>query len=158
MTPAIKALEKAKIPVRLHRYEVEDSDDGYGLAAAAALGLPPARVFKTLVALLDGDAKKGAVGMVPVDRQLSLKALAKACGAKKAVMATPEQAQRLTGYVVGGISPLGQRRRLPTVLDTSAQGFETINVSAGQRGLEVELSAKELLAVTGGKLAGIAAE
>jgi len=110
-------------------------------------------VFKTLVAVVDGAL---TVAVVPVAAQLDLKALAAAAGGKQAAMAEPAQAERATGYVVGGISPLGQRRRLPTVIDESASGFPTVLVSAGRRGLDVELAPADLLLLTGGTSAGIA--
>jgi Cys-tRNA(Pro)/Cys-tRNA(Cys) deacylase len=123
------------------------------LEAAEALGLDPATVFKTLVAEVDG---KLAVAIVPVERQLDLKALAAGVGAKKAAMADVKQAERTTGYVAGGISPLGQRRALPTVVDASALDHETIHVSAGRRGLELELAPADLVELTGARVAPIA--
>jgi len=126
---------------------------GYGLDAAAALGVDPRRIFKTLVAAVDGSF---AVAIVPVAGELDLKALADALGGRRAEMADPGAAERATGYVVGGISPIGQRRRLPTVLDPSAAGFETILVSAGRRGLQVELAPGDLVRVTSAISAPIA--
>ena len=120
-----------------------------------ALGIEPARVFKTLLVELAGSGDL-AVGIVPVDLQLDLKAIASAAGVKKCRMADPAMAERVTGYIVGGISPLGQKKLLRTFLDSSAAGFDTINVSAGRRGLEIELAAKDLLALTRGRLADIA--
>jgi Cys-tRNA(Pro)/Cys-tRNA(Cys) deacylase len=125
----------------------------FGLQAAEALGAAPQRVFKTLVAVVDGAL---TVAVVPVDAQLDLKALAASAGGKHAAMAEAAQAERATGYVVGGISPLGQRRSLPTVIDDSALGFRTILVSAGRRGLDVELSPADLLRLSGGSSAAIA--
>jgi Cys-tRNA(Pro)/Cys-tRNA(Cys) deacylase len=125
----------------------------FGLQAAEALGADPQRVFKTLVAVVDGAL---TVAVVPVDAQLDLKALAASAGGKHAAMAEAAQAERATGYVVGGISPLGQRRSLPTVIDDSALGFRTILVSAGRRGLDVELSPADLLRLSGGSSAAIA--
>ena len=122
---------------------------------AQALGIEPARVFKTLLVELAGSGDL-AVGIVPVDLQLDLKAIASAAGVKKCRMADPAMAERVTGYIVGGISPLGQKKLLRTFLDSSAAGFDTINVSAGRRGLEIELAAKDLLALTRGRLADIA--
>ncbi|KWX04445.1 hypothetical protein TH66_07615 [Carbonactinospora thermoautotrophica] len=152
-TPATVALTKAGVPFTLHSYEHDPNTPSYGLEAADALGLPPERVFKTLIARVDG---KLTVGVVPVDRQLDLKALAAATGGKKATMADPAEAERATGYVVGGISPLGQRRRLPTVVDESALGFETVYVSAGRRGLDVELAPADLVKLTDAVVAPIA--
>ncbi len=124
----------------------------YGLEAAQALGLDPAQVFKTLLADVDGAL---TVAVVPVDRTLDLKALAGAVGGKRATMADPAAAERATGYVVGGISPLGQRRRLATVVDVSALDFATVLVSAGRRGLDVELAPGDLVRLTGGVTAAI---
>ena len=127
----------------------------YGLEAAEKLGLDPERVFKTLLANVDGGL---AVGIVPVAMQLDLKALAHALGGKRAEMADPAVAERKTGYVVGGISPIGQKTALPTVLDESAILAETIFVSGGRRGLDLELAPDDLIAVTGGRYAPIARE
>ncbi len=124
----------------------------YGLEAAQALGLDPAQVFKTLLADVDGAL---TVAVVPVDRTLDLKALAGAVGGKRAAMADPAAAERATGYVVGGISPLGQRRRLATVVDVSALDFATVLVSAGRRGLDVELAPGDLVRLTGAVTAAI---
>lgn len=153
-TPATVAAAKAEIAFTLHPYEVDPgSTESYGEAAADALGVPRERLFKTLLAEVDGDL---AVGMVPVSASLDLKALAAAAGGKKAQLADPRTAERATGYVVGGISPLGQRKRLPTVLDESASGFDTIFVSAGRRGLQIELAPADLIRLTGAALAAIA--
>ncbi|KWW99830.1 Cys-tRNA(Pro) deacylase [Carbonactinospora thermoautotrophica] len=152
-TPATVVLTKAGVPFTLHSYEHDPNTPSYGLEAADALGLPPERVFKTLIARVDG---KLTVGVVPVDRHLDLKALAAATGGKKATMTDPAEAERATGYVVGGISPLGQRRRLPTVVDESALGFETVYVSAGRRGLDVELAPADLVKLTDAVVAPIA--
>ena len=129
MTPAIKAAEKAKIPFRVHEYDHDPNADSYGLEAARALGIEPARVFKTLLVELAGSGDL-AVGIVPVDSQLDLKAIASAAGVKKCKMADPAMAERVTGYIVGGISPLGQKKLLSTFLDTSASGFDTIRSKA----------------------------
>ncbi len=145
MTPAIRAARAAGIVFTEHSYRHDRGATGYGLEAAEALGLDPRRVFKTLLVALNGGPRRLAVPIVPVSGQLDLKAMAGACGAKKAEMADPVQAERVTGYVVGGISPLGQRRRLPTVLDASAVTFDTIFVSGGRRGLDIELAPGDLL-------------
>jgi Cys-tRNA(Pro)/Cys-tRNA(Cys) deacylase len=150
VTPAINAAKQAGIAYRIHEYEHDPGAASYGLEAAEKLGIPAERVFKTLVAEVDG---RLAVAIVPVATSLNLKALAAALGAKRAEMAEMAQAERSTGYVAGGISPLGQKKRLPTVLDGSATSFETIYVSAGRRGLEIELRPEDLLAITDGLLA-----
>jgi len=147
-TPAIVAAEKAGITFSVHEYAHDPKAPSYGLEAAEKLGVEPARVFKTLVADVDG---AHTVAIVPVETELDLKALG-----KRASMARPIDAERITGYVTGGISPLGQRKRLPTVLDESALAFDTIHVSAGRRGLEIELAPADLLALTGGEARPIA--
>ncbi|TVT31216.1 Cys-tRNA(Pro) deacylase [Amycolatopsis rhizosphaerae] len=152
-TPATAALAKHKIAHTLHAYEHDPKHESYGLEAAEALGVDPARVFKTLVVEVDG---KLTVGVVPVTGQLDLKALAAAAGGKRAKMADATAAQRATGYVLGGISPLGQRSRLPLVIDSSATGFDTVYCSAGRRGLEVELAPAELIRLTSAVVAPIA--
>jgi Cys-tRNA(Pro)/Cys-tRNA(Cys) deacylase len=148
-TPAIVAAEKAGIRFTLHEYDHDPKAASYGLEAAEKLGLDPARVFKTLVVSVDGAL---TVVMVPVEAQVDLRALG-----KRATMADPRLAERATGYVTGGISPLGQRKRLPTILDESALLYETIHVSAGRRGLEIELAPADLLVLTGGRTAAVAA-
>ena len=135
-------LEKARVDHEVHSYAHDPNVDSYGLEAAEALGLDPASVFKTLLAVVDGS--ETVVAVVPVTHQLDLKALAKAAGGKKARMAEPADAERITGYVVGGISPLGQRKRLPTFIDGSADDHPLINVSGGKRGLEVRLAPGDL--------------
>jgi Cys-tRNA(Pro)/Cys-tRNA(Cys) deacylase len=152
-TPATVLLDRGGIRYLPHTYEHDPRAASFGLEAAHALGVDPARVFKTL--LVDTDAGLG-VGIVPVDSQLDLKAVAAALGAKKAVMAAPAVAERTTGYVVGGISPVGQRKALPTVLDASAQQFDTILVSGGRRGFDLELAPGDLVSVTRAVLAAIA--
>ncbi|MFC7733175.1 Cys-tRNA(Pro) deacylase [Actinomadura keratinilytica] len=152
-TPATVAAAQAGIDFTLHSYEADPAADGYGRAAADALGVPHERLFKTLVAEVDG---RPTVAVVPVSATLDLKALAAAVGGKKARMADPADAERATGYVVGGISPLGQRRRLPTVVDASASQFATVYVSAGRRGLQIELSPADLLRLTGAEVASVA--
>ncbi|MEU0405178.1 Cys-tRNA(Pro) deacylase [Streptomyces sp. NPDC006197] len=151
-TPATVALTAAGTPFTLHAYEHDPASPSYGEEAAEALGVSPDRVFKTLVADVDGELM---VAVVPVAGQLDLKALASAVGGKRAVMADPAAAERTTGYVRGGISPLGQRKRLRTVLDASASEHTTVCVSAGRRGLEVELSPTDLAALTSAVLAPI---
>ena len=153
-TRAIDVLTGAGVTFTVHEYAHDSSVASYGEEAAIALGLPADRVYKTLVVLLDGS--RPAVAVVPVSRQLNLKAFAAALGAKRAELSAPADAERLTGYVVGGISPLGQRRRLPAVLDAGAQAFATIHVSAGRRGLEVELPPADLLLLAGAITAPIA--
>jgi Cys-tRNA(Pro)/Cys-tRNA(Cys) deacylase len=152
-TPATALLAKQRIDHRLHSYP-HGSGQAYGPEAAEQLGLDPRRVFKTLVADVDGTL---TVGIVPVSATLDLKALAAAVGGKRAKMADVAAAERATGYVAGGISPLGQRKRLPTVLDASADGLETLFCSAGRRGLEVEVAPRDLARLTGARLAPIAA-
>ncbi|TRV79207.1 Cys-tRNA(Pro) deacylase [Streptomyces sp. 130] len=151
-TPATVALTAAGTAFTVHAYEHDPASPSYGEEAAQALGVSPDRVFKTLVADVDG---RLTVAVVPVAGSLDLKALAAAAGGKRATMADPAAAERTTGYVRGGISPLGQRKRLPTVLDASARDHATICVSAGRRGLEVELSPDDLAALTGATFADI---
>src|SRR4051794_1731444 len=149
-TPALTELARAGVAFVAHEFEHVGAERNFGLAAAEALGVDPARVFKTLVATVEGAGRGGAVvGIVPVDRQLSVKSLAAAVGAKRAELAAPDLAERLTGYVVGGISPFGQKRRLATVLDETANGFTTIFVSGGRRGLDVEVAPDALVRVLG---------
>ncbi|MEV5081819.1 Cys-tRNA(Pro) deacylase [Streptomyces sp. NPDC093064] len=151
-TPATVALTAAGVPYTVHSYDHDPSHPSYGEEAAEAMGVSPDRVFKTLVADVDGAL---TVAVVPVAGSLDLKALAAAVGGKRAAMADPALAERTTGYVRGGISPLGQRKRLPTVLDDSAPAHATICVSAGRRGLEVELSPGDLVDLTNATLAPI---
>jgi Cys-tRNA(Pro)/Cys-tRNA(Cys) deacylase len=144
-TPATVALDRARIDYVRHPYHHDPSAPSYGLEAAEALGVDPARVFKTLLV----ETGRGlAVGIVPVNGQLDLKALAAALGAKSVTMADPGAAERSTGYVVGGISPLGQKRALPTVLDETAYALPTVFVSGGRRGFDIELRPSDLAAVT----------
>ncbi|MBD3650562.1 MAG: Cys-tRNA(Pro) deacylase [Alcanivorax sp.] len=153
MTPAVKMAEDAGVDFRLHRYQHDPGAESYGLEAAELLDLDPRRVFKTLLAVVDDQPQ---VAMVPVHLSLDLKALAKAAGGKKAQMADADLAQRVTGYVLGGISPLGQKRRSPLWLDQSALSFDTLYMSAGRRGLEIEMAAVDLLALTAGQCAVLA--
>jgi Cys-tRNA(Pro)/Cys-tRNA(Cys) deacylase len=153
-TPATVLLGRCKIAHRLHSYHHDPRTESYGAEAAAALGVDPCRCFKTLVATVDGAL---AVAVVPVTGSLDLKALAGAMDGKRAAMADPAAAERTTGYVRGGISPLGQRKRLPTVVDASAQAHETVYVSAGRRGLEIELAPGDLVRLTDATVAPIAA-
>ncbi|GIJ00542.1 Cys-tRNA(Pro)/Cys-tRNA(Cys) deacylase [Sediminihabitans luteus] len=153
-TPAVAALEASGVAHTLHPYEHDPASDlGYGLEAAAAIGVGPEQVFKTLLASVEG---RLVVGVVPVAGMLDLKALAHAVGAKKATMADPAAAERATGYVVGGISPLGQRRRLSTVVDASALEHPTVYVSGGRRGLDVGLAPDDLVRLTDAGTAPIA--
>ncbi|MGQ4488769.1 Cys-tRNA(Pro) deacylase [Streptomyces sp. 372A] len=151
-TPATVALTAAGTAFTVHAYDHDPASPSYGEEAAQALGVSPDRVFKTLVADVDG---RLTVAVVPVAGSLDLKALAAAAGGKRATMADPAAAERTTGYVRGGISPLGQRKRLPTILDASARAHATICVSAGRRGLEVELAPEDLAALTGAVFADI---
>ncbi|WP_151523376.1 Cys-tRNA(Pro) deacylase [Serinicoccus kebangsaanensis] len=152
-TPATATLDRAGIRYAVRAYDHDPAATSYGTEAAEALGVEPARVFKTL--LVQGE-RELSVGIVPVDGQLDLKAMAAALGLKRVSMAEVATAQRVTGYVVGGISPIGQKRSLATVLDASAEQHDTILVSGGRRGLDLELAPSDLLAVTRGAVAGIA--
>jgi Cys-tRNA(Pro)/Cys-tRNA(Cys) deacylase len=152
-TPALDIAETAGISYAVHAYDHDPSHESFGLEAAEKLGLDPARVYKTLVVAND---KELCVGVVPVEKQLDLKAMATALGVKSVVMSDVALAERTTGYVAGGISPLGQKKRLRTVVDSSMQQFETVNVSAGKRGLEIELRPDDLVALTNAAVAGIA--
>ncbi|MCU1583872.1 MAG: aminoacyl-tRNA deacylase [Microbacteriaceae bacterium] len=151
-TPATAALTRLRIPFTEHEYAHDPSVIAFGEEAATVLGVDPDRVFKTLLADADGSL---VVGVVPVSGRLDLKALAAAVGAKKASMADPAVASRRTGYVIGGISPIGQKTRLTTVLDETAELFDTVFVSGGRRGFDIELSPADLVAATGAVLAGI---
>ncbi|KNH21127.1 prolyl-tRNA synthetase [Arthrobacter sp. ZBG10] len=151
-TPATAALAAAGVPFVLHPYTHDPAAPSYGTEAAQALGVDPARVFKTLMVDVEG---RLAVGIVPVSGTLDLKAIAAALGAKKAAMADPAAAQRRTGYVLGGISPLGQRLPSPTVLDSSALALATVLVSGGRRGLDIELAPADLVRLTSAVTAAI---
>lgn len=156
-TPAVRALTAAGVDFTEHPYEHDPAAPSYGLEAAEAIGVAPERVYKTLLAQTDLSANHGlVVGIVPVTGQLDLKSLAVAAGAKKASMADPALAEKTTGYVVGGISPIGQKRSLTTVLDESALTHDTVFVSGGRRGLDLELAPGDLVDVTGAITAAIA--
>ena len=152
-TPAIVACERAGIPHRVLEYAHEPSQRSFGLEAAERLGLDPDQVFKTLVADLDG---RLVVAVVPVSGSLDVKALAAALGGKKADLADPKLAERKTGYIVGGISPVGQKTTLQTCIDETAQLFDVIYVSAGARGMDLEISPDDLQSLTGAMFADIA--
>jgi Cys-tRNA(Pro)/Cys-tRNA(Cys) deacylase len=152
-TPATALLSKQQVAHTLHPYEHDPRADAYGEEADSILGVEPARIFKTLIASIDG---KLACGVVPVAGRLDLKALAAAVGGKRGEMADPQAAQRATGYVLGGISPLGQKSRLPIVIDASALDFSTMFVSAGKRGLQVELAPADLVRLCSATTAPIA--
>jgi Cys-tRNA(Pro)/Cys-tRNA(Cys) deacylase len=152
-TPATTALTRLGLAFQVHPYVHDPAAASYGLEAAAALSVPPGQVFKTLLV----EAENGlAVGVVPVDRQLDLKALAAALGLKKVAMAEPAVAERSSGMVVGGISPVGQRKSLPTVIDEAVLAFERVYVSGGRRGLDISLSPASLVTATGARVASIA--
>lgn len=148
-------MERAGIDFTLHPYSLDEEGESYGEAVANTLGVSPDRLFKTLLASVDGDP---VVAIVPVSGQLGLKALARASGGKKAEMVAPADAERLTGYVTGGISPFGQKKRLPVFVDDSILSHETIYCSAGQRGLQVELAPSDLIDVLGANTAALAGE
>lgn len=151
MTPGILAAKKAKVSYAVHEYEHDPSAPSYGNEAAEKMGVDPNQVFKTLVLSVDG--KGLAVAILPVTHLLSLKRFAKAAGAKKAAMADQQDVLRSTGYVLGGVSPLGQKKRLKTYIDASAQQYHRIFVSAGKRGLELELAPADLARLTDGHFA-----
>jgi Cys-tRNA(Pro)/Cys-tRNA(Cys) deacylase len=151
-TPATIALNRAGIAFTVHEYAHDPRHESYGLEASQALGVPAERMFKTLVAEVDGAL---VVGVVPVPGQLDLKALAAACGGKRAVMAQVSAAERATGYVAGGISPVGQRKRLPVLLDASAMAYATVFCSGGRRGLEIELAPADLVRAADATVASI---
>jgi Cys-tRNA(Pro)/Cys-tRNA(Cys) deacylase len=148
VTPAVEAAKRAGITFELHEYEgVEVGEGDYAKAVAEALGRPPAQLYKTLVAKVDGNL---AVFVVPADRQLDLRA-----AGKRVELAGKAEAERATGYIVGGISPLGQRKRLPATIDSSVYEWETILVSAGRRGLQIELAPSDLIALTSARVAEV---
>jgi len=154
-TPATIALAAAGIRFLPHAYAHDPANTNYGTEAASALGLDPEQVFKTLLADVDGSL---VVAIVPVTGTLDLRALARAMGGKKAVMADPAVAQRKTGYILGGISPVGQKNQHPTVLDETAELYPSIFVSGGRRGFDIELAPADLLSITAGRVAAIARE
>lgn len=156
MTPAINLAKKLKLDYNIHDYQHDDSAESFGLEAAQKLGVDAECVFKTLV--VSDDKGKLAVAVLPVNHTLNLKKIAKAIGAKKAGMADPKVVERTTGYVLGGCSPLGQKKRLPTVIHASAQTLATIFVSAGRRGLEIELPPAQLAQATGAQFADVVNE
>jgi len=156
MTPAIQRAKQARIPHRIHEYDHDPASRAFGEEAAVKLGVDPARIFKTLVVACW--EKDPAVAVVPVSMQLDLKRFARTMGAKKAAMADKHVVEKTTGYVVGGVSPLGQKKRLTTVIDASARNHETIYVSAGRRGLQIELSPQDLCALTQARFDAIGRE
>ncbi|MCG8552926.1 MAG: Cys-tRNA(Pro) deacylase [Desulfobacterales bacterium] len=149
MTPAINTAKKAKVDYKIHEYNHDPGADSYGLEAAEKLGADPDQVFKTLVVSMN--TKELGVAILPVSCQLNLKLFARAMGIKKAVMADKKLVEKTTGYILGGVSPIGQKKRLPTVVNGTAKKFKTIFVSAGKRGLDIELAPDDLVKLTNGK-------
>lgn len=156
MTPAVNIAKKAKIPYTLHSYTHDPASASYGEEASEKLGIQADRVFKTLVAQID--SRELVVAVIPVSSMLSMKQIAKASGGKKAEMAKGADVERSSGYILGGVSPLGQKKRLRTFIDETVENFPTIYVSAGRRGLEIELSGEDLAKITDGKMVALCAE
>ena len=154
-TPALAYLRRQKIDHDVHPYELTGDADSYGEAVAAELGVEPGRLFKTLIAVVDAEP---VVAVVPVSSRLALKALARAAGGKRATMADPADAERWTGYVTGGISPFGQKRRMPVFIDDSVTGFETVYASGGQRGIQIEVRPEALVEHLAATLATLTGE
>lgn len=155
MTPAVNLLKKGKYTFTLHTYQHDENHPSFGLEASEKLNVPPERVFKTLV--VEVSSQQLVVAVLPVNKQLSMKRVANAVSAKKAEMADKVKVQRATGYVLGGVSPLGQKKSLKTLVDTSASDFESIFISAGKRGLEIELAATDLVKATRGAFCDLSA-
>jgi len=153
MTPAINVLKKTKVDYTLHEYIHDSQNQSYGLEAANKMGLHESRVFKTLIVSVESNLL--VVAVLPVSSMLSMKLIAKSVGAKRASMADALDVERSTGYVLGGVSPLGQKKKLKTIIDSSAENFSTIYISAGRRGLEIELNSNDLKNLTGGKFMDI---
>ncbi len=153
MTPAITLLMKHKITHRVHEYEHDSNSDSFGMEAAEKLAVDPQRIYKTLV--LELDNKQLAVGIVPVQHMISPKLVAKQNNTKKAKMADKDRVSKVTGYVLGGVSPLGQKRKLPTCIDQTAAEYDTIFVSGGRRGLDIEVSPHDLASLCGAEFADI---
>lgn len=153
MTPAIQAAHRAKVHYCVHKYKHNLHTDSYGMEAAEALDVDPNRVFKTLLASLHGSKHKFGIGIVPVVKQLDLKAFAAVFNSKKATMAEAKEAQRISGYVIEGISPLGKKKSISTVIDVSALEYDTIYISVGRRGLELELAPIDLKRLCNARLA-----
>lgn len=155
MTPAINLLKKKKIKHNVHSFKHDPNFGAYGDEVVEKLGFQAERVFKTIIVALDGNGKNLCGAIVPVTGLTDLKHVAKAAGAKKAAMADPKEAERATGYITGGISPVGHKKRIPLLLDAQAMDHPTIMVSGGKRGLELELAPEDLIAATGAKVASI---